>query len=107
MAQARALGWLVRKVQWLCRRGAPDRLFVREGVAVFVETKAKGKLLRLNQWHERTRLQQAGLVVRAVDNVQDGLRVLDNPHGPETLCEQRSRRRWEKARKTFCPTKGR
>lgn len=64
--RVKALGGEVRKVQWVGRRGAPDRLVLlkRHGVHCYVELKRpKGGLLEAHQVREHERMRQAGCVV--------------------------------------------
>ena len=44
VAAAEADGWFSRKLQWVGRDGAPDRLFVKLGRVVFIEFKDKDKI---------------------------------------------------------------
>ncbi len=69
---AEARGWLVRKVKWLGRRGAPDRLYLRGGRFVFVEFKRAGKIPTPQQAREHQRLRDAGCEVVAIDSVEAG-----------------------------------
>jgi len=62
-------GWFVRKLQWGGRRGAPDRLFARGGLAVFVEFKQKGKKPGKQQQREIDRMKEAGLWVIVIDDL--------------------------------------
>jgi len=94
--KAKELGWLVRKVQWLGRAGAPDRLFVRNGEVVFVELKREGGWLRRDQWKEARALRTQGVIVRAADSLADALKVLDNPNAPPTACETRTEEKWRR-----------
>ncbi|RWP69506.1 hypothetical protein [Mesorhizobium sp.] len=43
VAWAENNGWLVRKLQWIGRRSAPDRLFAGYGQLLLIEMKRKGK----------------------------------------------------------------
>ena len=54
-------GVLTRKLRWIGRRNAPDRLFARQGRAVFVEFKRPDAPLRVGQEREIKRMQDAGL----------------------------------------------
>lgn len=94
--RAEADGWLVRKVAWIGRHSAPDRLFARDSVVVFIEMKRPGEALRKPQFAEHRRLRRQGMLVRSVDSIEDGLRVLADPHCDETPCEARSREKWAK-----------
>lgn len=40
---AEAHGWHVRKLVWLGQSGAPDRIFIRQGIVVFIELKDRAK----------------------------------------------------------------
>jgi len=94
LRKAKELGWLIRKVQWIGRSGAPDRLFVRNGQVVFIELKREGGWLRQEQWREARALRAQGVVVRAADTLSDALKVLDNPNAPPTACETRTEEKW-------------
>lgn len=63
-------GWFSRKVSWMGRRGAPDKLFARGGLAVFVEFKQKGKKPNKQQEREIARMQEAGLWVVVFDDLE-------------------------------------
>ncbi|MER9680785.1 hypothetical protein NKJ23_15835 [Mesorhizobium sp. M0184] len=43
VAWAENNGWLVRKLQWIGRRSAPDRLFAGYGQLLLIEMKKRGK----------------------------------------------------------------
>jgi hypothetical protein len=73
-------GWITRKLQWIGRKGAPDRLFLSEGRAVFIEFKDPEGGLELLQEREIARLKWAGLEVHTVNNIMDGLRILGLLH---------------------------
>lgn len=62
-------GWLYRKLRWIGRRGAPDRLFIREGLVVFVEFKQSGKEPTVQQAREQKRLRDAGVTVWVIDSI--------------------------------------
>lgn len=63
-------GGLVRKLAWVGRRGAPDRLVkLPDRPPIFVETKApNGRLSKLQEIEHR-RMRAAGLDVRVVWNL--------------------------------------
>lgn len=77
--KAEAAGWLVRKLQWVGRRNAPDRLFAKDGRVVFIEFKAPGKAPRVTQQREIDRMVAAGLEVYWTDNPLDALAYLGIP----------------------------
>lgn len=60
---------LVRKLQWGCRRGAPDRLMVfPDGRLFFVELKSPGKEAAAHQLREHARLMGYGQRVYTLDS---------------------------------------
>lgn len=67
VAQVKASGGEVRKVKWIGRRGAPDRLVLMNGFVVFVELKATGKGLEDHQEREHARMRAKGAWVCVVD----------------------------------------
>lgn len=86
----KALGGEVRKVRWLDRRGAPDRLVLLPGRDIqtshnvvyapagvfFVELKATGKKPTKVQTREHARLMRYGLRVEVVDSLERVVEVL-------------------------------
>lgn len=77
---AEAWGYFVRKVQWgTGRRGAPDRVFIRDGQTIWIELKApSGPTARL-QTKEHDRMRAAGANVHVADNMRDVCRILGIP----------------------------
>jgi hypothetical protein len=73
---AERAGWEARKLGWIGRRGAPDRLFMRPGRAVFIEFKDPEGELEDLQEREIDRMRKAGLEVYVIDSIQDGFDVL-------------------------------
>lgn len=75
--RAKALGGEVRKVQWIGRRGAPDRVVMLPDVLFWVETKAPDGVLEPHQAREHARMRRMGQVVHvaytleAVDALMD------------------------------------
>lgn len=64
------IGGAIRKVQWLCRRGAPDRfLMLPDGRSWFVELKAPGKTADDHQAREHKRLWAMGQKVLVLDTI--------------------------------------
>lgn len=64
-------GGLVRKVQWIGRVGAPDRLvLLPDGRAVWVELKAPGRKPTVRQAREHSLLKRYGLSVAVVDSME-------------------------------------
>jgi len=68
--RANTLGGEVRKVRWLGRRGAPDRLvMLPPDVTLWVELKAPGEKPRPHQVREHERMRRMGQHVVVVDSL--------------------------------------
>lgn len=67
--QVESAGGEVRKVKWVNKRGAPDRLAMLNG-AHFVELKAPGKKPEAHQAREHTRMRKHGLKVYVIDTLE-------------------------------------
>lgn len=82
---AEANGWHVRKLKWEGRRGAPDRLFVKDGRVVFIEFKKPTvnpeSLLSGNQSKEIRLLKEHGAEVHVVASIGTAKNI---------LCEKKS-----------------
>lgn len=64
-------GGRIRKLSWIGRRGAPDRLVWWPGPdLVFVEVKAPGKKATKQQEREHDRLRADGFCVLVVDSLE-------------------------------------
>lgn len=77
--RVKALGGEVRKVKWIGRRGAPDRLVMAPRRAgslvigydtVWVELKAPGEKARPHQVREHQRMRAMGQRVEVVDSFE-------------------------------------
>tara|TARA_R110000868_G_scaffold17121_2_gene75600 strand:- start:4262 stop:4552 length:291 start_codon:yes stop_codon:yes gene_type:complete len=66
IAQCAANGWEYRKVAWVGRRSAPDRLIMVLG-GIYVELKAPGKKLRPDQLREQGLMRAGDMQVRMID----------------------------------------
>lgn len=65
---AASLGWFFcRKVQWVGRVSAPDRLFLKAGRYVWVEFKKPGEEPKESQIREHNRMRKEGAEVYVVD----------------------------------------
>jgi hypothetical protein len=75
---ARAAGFFERKVKWVGRIGAPDRVFSREDRGtVWIEFKKPGTdEARVMQEREHDRMRAAGMEVHLVSTVAEGKRIL-------------------------------
>ena len=63
------LGGEVRKVKWIGRRGAPDRVVMVCGLNFFVELKAPGKKPNEQQQREIESLKSRDVAVYVVDSI--------------------------------------
>ena len=77
-AFAKANGWTHRKLQWIGRSGAPDRVFIKNGRVIFVEFKQLGKKPSPNQKIEISVLREAGAEVHVCDDIETGKRILSS-----------------------------
>jgi hypothetical protein len=68
--RVQAMGGEVRKVQWIGRSGAPDRVVMRPmGQLTWVELKAPGKKPTAAQLREHARMREVGQVVAVIDSL--------------------------------------
>lgn len=75
--KAERAGFFVRKVSWVGRVHAPDRVFSHpDRGTVWIEFKAPGEPARPGQAREHEKMRAAGMEVHVCDNVQDALRIL-------------------------------
>lgn len=65
-----AMGGEIRKVKWIGRRGAPDRVVMLAGKTVWVELKAPGQKPKPHQVREHERMKRMGQKVEVLDSVQ-------------------------------------
>ncbi len=74
--RAKELGGEVRKVQWIGRRGAPDRLVMLPyervvfNTAIWIELKAPGEKTKPHQAREHKRMRAMGQRVEVVDSFE-------------------------------------
>lgn len=77
--RVKQLGGEVRKVQWIGRRGAPDRLVMlpagarwRElhAATIWVELKAPGEKVKPHQQREHERMRDMGQRVVVIDSIE-------------------------------------
>lgn len=70
---AKSRGWMVRKVSYIGRRGAPDRWFFGPNAQLkIIEFKKEGKPPKPHQEREIARLRDLGFDVHVIDNITDG-----------------------------------
>jgi hypothetical protein len=69
--QAKAIGGEVRKLRWIGRNGAPDRVIMFEGKTIWVELKRPGtKRANPHQIREHERMRRAGQTVVLIDSFE-------------------------------------
>lgn len=67
---AKRAGGEVRKLKWIGRRGAPDRVVMLPlGETIWVELKAPGKAAKPHQLREHDRMRRMGQVVEVIDSM--------------------------------------
>ncbi len=75
---AKTKGMLTYKFTSPNRRSVPDRMLVTpKGIVFFIEFKQEGKKPTAGQAREIKRLQDQGVSVFVVDNVEEGKTVVD------------------------------
>ena len=71
VTEVKRMGGEVRKVQWIGRRGAPDRLVLRPGSApLWIELKRPGLKAEPHQAREHERMRELGCRVVVIDTVE-------------------------------------
>jgi hypothetical protein len=74
--RVKEMGGEVRKVQWIGRNGAPDRLVMlpprdyQENPTIWVELKAPGQKPRPNQLREHEKMRAMGQRVMVIDSIE-------------------------------------
>lgn len=78
VAQIKARNGGTRKVKWIARRGAPDRLvwIPMWPYPELWELKAPGKPLQAHQKREHKKLQRMGFICRKIDNREQAKLIL-------------------------------
>lgn len=77
---AEAAGWFQRKVSWLGRRRAPDRLFIKDGRTVWMEFKDRGvNKARIDQSDEHEEMRAAGAELYLCNSIRHACLILDIP----------------------------
>lgn len=72
VALAERNGWWQRKVRWVGRKAAPDRVFVKGGRTIWIEFKRPGTPgARLLQELEHDEMREFGAEVYVVDSMRD------------------------------------
>lgn len=78
----KALGGEVRKVQWIGRKGAPDRMVMLPGMTLWVELKATGIKAEAHQLREHKRMTDMGQQVVVVDSIEAIDQIIFNQGTP-------------------------
>lgn len=68
--RTKAAGGECRKLKWIGRHGAPDRLVMLNGKAIFIELKAPGEKTKPHQAREHERMRRMGQRVEVVDSFE-------------------------------------
>ncbi len=68
--RVKALGGECRKLKWIGRNGAPDRIVMLPDRTVWVELKAPGEKCRPHQIREHERMRRMGQRVEVVDSFE-------------------------------------
>jgi L-alanine-DL-glutamate epimerase-like enolase superfamily enzyme len=80
--QAVKHGYRVFKLQFIGQRGAPDRLFGRDGECVLLEFKRLGEVPSMQQLRRHKELTTVfGLQVEWADNYEEACGILNIPTG--------------------------
>lgn len=69
-------GWLGFKFSSPQQRGVPDRLYIKNGLTVYVEFKAQGKHATKYQLHNIQKMESYGAIVHIIDNLEDFIDVM-------------------------------
>lgn len=69
-------GWVHRKLKWIGRDGAPDRVFFGHGRCVFIEFKRPGEVPKGQQAREVKRLRTRYPEVYVCDSIEDAKKIL-------------------------------
>ena len=75
---ATASGWLAYKFSSPARRGVPDRIYLKDGVVIFVEYKAPGKKPTKLQEAVFAKIRAKGFQVYVIDDIERAKRVFDS-----------------------------
>lgn len=68
--QVKALGGEVRKVKWIGRNSAPDRLVMIKGNSFWAELKAPGGKPTPAQAREHERMRRMGQRIEVIDSIE-------------------------------------
>ena len=77
-AYAKSLGWLHYKFKSMSNKAVPDRIFIKGGVVLFVEFKAKGKRPTKLQTKVHEQFRAQGMNVCVIDDVESGKEIINH-----------------------------
>lgn len=73
---AKKRGWLIRKLRWIGRDGAPDRFFAKKGYGIILpEFKRPHGQPRVLQMQELERLRACGVNCPVIDTIEQGMAI--------------------------------
>lgn len=75
---AKANDILTMKLAGPNQRGQPDRMFLKDGLILFVEFKGPGKRARALQLRWLRQLEDRGFMAVICDNIEQGTTLLEN-----------------------------
>jgi len=76
-AYAKTKGCITLKLAGQNQRGQPDRLFIRDGKALFLGFKAQGKIPTALQLRWLLNLHEQGMTVAWCDDIAKGKEIID------------------------------
>jgi len=82
--EAHRRGWRVRKMQYVGRRGCPDRFYFRNGEIVMIEFKDVNGHLSPLQRKEINWLTENGFYVKVVDSIEGGVEIFESLDGKDS-----------------------
>ncbi len=65
---AAQIGGELRKVRWIGRHAAPDRVLMLDGATIWIELKAPGETPKRHQAREHKRMRDMGQRVEVIDS---------------------------------------
>ena len=68
--RTKVAGGECRKLKWIGRHGAPDRIVMLNGQVIFIELKAPGEKAKPHQVREHERMRRMGQRVEIVDSCE-------------------------------------
>lgn len=72
---AKSKGYLTYK--FTGHKGVPDRMYIKDGVVIFIEFKQEGKLPTKLQEKTISDIQSQSIPVYVIDNIDDGKEVIN------------------------------